>query len=288
MSLFKCKDLDYLLAQQLDETSLKSLLSFSTSNKYYYNLLDDKFYLNLYLKKYSSHLAKFNHLCNFKNFTKQTYFENEKYLRNLTAENIYQANFFAIASDRVDMLVISSFLFPTLSSCRYIDLSIEKDSLKCFRYFFEQKNDNNRTNIDEYYVDSTIRHKSDKILKYLFKYSYVRCTATRFDIAFHSYSPKFVELYLMQMQKIGKCPQGTRDKPLYFCTDLLEEIVYQLCYPYNDNSSWIDKFNPAFALFMKFLTREQILSMKQVCLARDQYVPIKLITAYTSFFNKTD
>ena len=290
MSLFKCKDLDYLLAQQLDETSLKSLLSFSTSNKYYYNLLDDTFYRNLYLKKYSSHLAK-SHLCNFpnftKNFTKKTYFENENYLRNFSAVKIDQAIYFAITKDRVDMLIIISSLFPTLYFYHFIDLATEKNSLKCFRYFFEQKYDNNRTN-DEYYIDSSIRHKSDKILKYLFKYSFVNCTANRFDIAFHAYSPKFVELYLLQMKKIGKSPQGTTDKPLYFCTDLLEEIVYQLCYPYNENSSWIDKFNPAFALFMKFLTREQILSMKQVCLSRDQYVPIKLITTYTSFFNKTD
>lgn len=278
MSLFKCKDLDYLLAEKLD--CLQSLLNFSLCNKYYYNLLNDRFCLNMYLKKYSSYLIK-RHLYNFKNFTKKTYFEREKYLQKLSQEVIYERKSLAVSIDSVDILEIISSLFPLIqNSHHYIDLAVEKDSLMSFRYFFENSK---KVKIENYYLDSCVRYKSDKILNYLFEYNYIEYTASRFDIAFHSYSPKFVELYILQMQRIEKSSKG---KILYFPIDLLEEITYHLCYPYNDNTSWIENFNLAFALFMKCLTREQILHIKKICLSRDQYLAIKLITTYTSYFNQ--
>ena len=81
MSLIGIKDLDYLLADRLDD---RSIFNLQQTNQYYYKLFDDKYYLKRYLKKYGDLLSNKLDLKKIK-ITKELYFENQKYLNHLTA-----------------------------------------------------------------------------------------------------------------------------------------------------------------------------------------------------------
>ena len=268
MSLFTIKDLNYLIAEQLD---FNSLIIFSNLNKYNQKIFNDTFFTNLYIKKYSKIVS-----LTFPNITKQEYFENEKALTLTNKE----AKGFAITKDRVDLLKLVYYFNknPNESSDKIyllIDMCIEYDSLNCFKYYSYDKR------FDDYFINIAIRFKSDKILQYLYNEGFLMFSSADdyFGICFENYSCKYIELYISQNLYLE-----THDS---FSNEFIINITYLLNYRYSNRcNDWLEKFNPAFSLFVKHLTQKQINEIKTTSNERNIYSTIRLITKYTSQFEE--
>ena len=277
MSLFTIKDLNYLIAEQLD---LNSLLIFSNLNKYNQKIFNDTFFSILYIKKYSKFIS-----LTYPNITKQEYFENEKALTLTNKE----AKGFAITKDRVDLLKLIYYFDilqnkTTSSDKTYllIDMCIEYDSLNCFKYYSDDKK------FDNYFINIAIRFKSDKILQYLFDEGFTFSSEDDdFGLCFENYSCKYIELYISQTKYLFPIGNLYLEKHKSFSNEFIINITYLLNYRYsNICTEWLKNFNPAFSLFVKHLTEKQINEIKTTSNDRNVYSTVKLITKYTSQFEE--
>ena len=267
MSLIGIKDLDYLLADRLDD---RSIFNLQQTNQYYYKLFDDKYYLKRYLKKYGDLLSNKLDLKKIK-ITKELYFENQKYL--ICSKHV-AGTVFAISQDRPDLLFLIVYFLKTeirylVNSYNILQNIVEKDAIECFKYHYCGE-------FEYFIIEIAIKNKSDRILRYLDRFDLFNDSLMVDFMIYLSiihYSPCYLELLLNKRVLSDKLIDDVLIRIIHL------EDMRKTCY------NWSERYNRAAYLFISNLSEEKVEEIKSVCLEENRYYIIKLLTVYRSGFS---
>lgn len=257
--MFRLKDLNILLTTYLEG---EDLLHLNQTNRYFYQLLDDKFYSKRHWEKYGGLPSLIR-----KNITRQQYYETEKYLHH---SDSHQSVYFAISTDNVELLfLIYYFKTSVRLENTYIkpgnrypsELAIEKNSLECFKFLTKNKP------IYINYMDIAISYDSEKIVEYLYSIGNGHPDARHICSCFLFKCCKYLELCQLD------------DETVETVFDLLSYS------PDGLETKMIENYNKPFSIFIRKLSTEQLGEIKNMALQRNRFQIIKLITVYTSPFS---
>jgi hypothetical protein len=185
MSIFIIKDINYKL---IDFLTIKDIFNISHVNKFYFYFLNIKLWKIIFYKKINSYTTLKEKYINYydENWKKYCITLHNFLNNNNTVLSIYKT----IKNDYLDIfLFILNFnnlnIYNFFNSGKYedpesyniksdkilrfncIELSIEKNSLNCFKYLYKRNQIDK--NLITFYFERAILKKSDNILKYLLK-----------------------------------------------------------------------------------------------------------------------
>ena len=265
MSIFKVRDLDVKLAEILSD---KDLASLNRVSRYFLRILDEAFYRRRFdklvksLPNYSI-LPEMNMLEeSWKRFYNVTQYALDFNKHSLKIES-------AIEEDRADVLALIFRKYQHKDNSIYdweetdkdwidpIQLTIDRDSVKCFSYLLQFT--------IGYYPTSVFKKHSHKIIRSE-KFQELLGVKERINAIIDSFENGcqacFSALYSSNLQ----------DK-------IIDELYNVNIIPFLDLNS-----SSSFSTFMNSISYDDVLKYKEVAIYRDKFYLIKLFTIYSSYF----
>ena len=253
------KDLDRKLSDFLEDKDVFSLICV---NKYYSKVFNEEYWKRRLISKFSDILPKNYNIYNEtwkKYYLMVSHFLNQDYYTSIT---------FCIKEDRVDLLEIFyqkyncnlNILrdwYKKRESCIPINLAVENDSIKCFKYISE--------NLEIYSptlnLSRALDYHAHNIVDYLKEYIEEGHIMSIFE---HD--------CLVCAEKLNK---------FFYKND----IIYELHYYKTLVEKILKIYNETFALFVKNINYDELLKYKNACLKRNHYDVAKCLTKYTTIIN---
>ena len=267
MSICKVKDLDVKLGEMLND---KDLLNLNCVSRYYLRILDDAFYRRRFeklverLPKYSI-LPEMN-MCqeSWKRFYNVVKFalhpdEHSRKIEMSTEE------------DRADILSLIFRKYQHTDNSIYdwdqkekgwvdpIQLTIDKDSAKCFSYLLQFT--------IGYYPTSVFKKHAHKIISSQ-KFQELLGVKERINAILYSFENGCQECFHSLYEP------SLQDK-------IIDELYHINIAPFLDLN-----VSSSFTTFMQTISHDQLLIYKQVAINRDRFNLIKLFTIFSSYFRK--
>ena len=264
MSIFKVKDLDVKLAEKLNDKDLRNL---NCVSKYFLRILDEAFYKRRF-DTFLNKLPKYSILPEMNMYEESWKKFYHSVVKALDPNKHSWKIELAIEEDRADILALIFRKYRHTDSSIYdweekerdwldpIQLTIDKDSVKCFTYLLQFTIGYYPTSVFKKHAHKII--VSEKFQELLGKEERIRAIIASFyngcEVCFSClYNPRLQDRVIEEFWHIDIVP-------LLDCT------------------------SPSFVTFMKTLSYSDLLRYKQIAMNDDRYWLIKLFVIFSSPF----
>lgn len=254
------KDIDRKISDYLKDEDVFSLI---LVNKYYHSTFDDQYWRRRLIKNFSHYLPEEYNIYN--ESWKKFYLMIGHFFRS---EDYYKAIKFSIEEDRLDLLEIIhkkyDFNFNIVrdwykrrESYIPLNLCVENDSLKCFKYIYKKLDICSLSLC----LSKSIDYHSHKIAKYLKRY--------------------LDESHIMAIfySDCRVCYENLKD--VFY----KKNIINNLHYHKTILNKLLEKNSINFSLFIKNISYHDLLKYKNTELEKNHYDVAKCLTKYTSILN---